>query len=64
MEDRNERREETAFRAGDQRGPEGEVVKPAPQARQGISSMRIVTILAVGLVLVVIGFAASYLTSV
>ncbi|MEP9369779.1 hypothetical protein [Xanthobacter sp. VNH20] len=64
MDDQNERREEAAFRAPDQRGTEGEVVKSSPKAKQGVSSGRIVTILAVGLVLVVIGFAASYLTSV
>ncbi|MFG1428210.1 hypothetical protein [Roseixanthobacter glucoisosaccharinicivorans] len=64
MEDQNERREEAAFRTPDQRGIEGEVVTPAPKARQGVTSSRIVTILAVGLVLVIIGFAASYLTSV
>ncbi|OYX75947.1 MAG: hypothetical protein B7Y95_00530 [Rhizobiales bacterium 32-66-11] len=64
MEDQTERREEAAFRTADQRGVEGEVVKPASKARQGVSSKRIVTILAVGLVLVIIGFAASYMTSV
>ncbi|HQS08704.1 MAG: hypothetical protein B7Y12_13605 [Rhizobiales bacterium 24-66-13] len=64
MEDQTERREEAAFRVADQRGAEGEVVKPAPKARQGLTSGRIVTILAVGLVLVIIGFAASYMTSV
>jgi hypothetical protein len=64
MEDQTERREEAAFRTADQRGGDGEVVKTATKAKQGVSSGRIVTILAVGLVLVIIGFAASYMTSV
>lgn len=60
MQDLNAMRQEHEFRAPDGRTPDGAPVKSAAQARQGVVSGRVLTILAVGLVLVVLGFVASY----
>ncbi|TCT02654.1 hypothetical protein [Aquabacter spiritensis] len=64
MQDQDERREEREFRQPGATGAPGEPVKPAPQARQGVYSGRIMTILLAGIVLVIIGFAMSYLGAV
>ncbi len=64
MDDVKERREERAFHSADGVGPQGEPVKPAAQARQGIGSGRVVTILVVGLIVVVAGFVASFMLAV
>ncbi len=64
MQDATERQEEREFKTNDTRGPAGETVKAPVQARQGVGSGRVLTVLLVGVVLVVIGFAASYLGAV
>ncbi|QTL05404.1 hypothetical protein J5J86_09025 [Aquabacter sp. L1I39] len=64
MEDVKERREERAFHSPDGMGPQGEPVKPAPKAKQGVGSGRIMTVLVVGIIVVVAGFVASYLLAV
>ena len=61
MQDASERQEEREFRAVDGRGAEGQPVKEAVQARQGVGSGRVLVVLTVGIVLVALGFAASYL---
>ncbi|GGF74198.1 hypothetical protein GCM10007301_37490 [Azorhizobium oxalatiphilum] len=61
MQDPAERREERDFHQPDREGPAGEPIKPAAQARQGVGSGRILTVLSVALVLVIIGFAATYM---
>ncbi|MBA4788221.1 MAG: hypothetical protein H2042_00840 [Rhizobiales bacterium] len=45
-------------------GQPGEPAKPAVQARQGITAGRVLTILVVGIVLVMAGFAISYVGAV
>jgi hypothetical protein len=45
-------------------GAQGEAIKPASQARQGVTSGRVMTILVAGLVLVVAGFVASFILAV
>ena len=64
MQDPIEQREEQAFRSPDRRGAQGETVKPAAKARQGVSSKRVLAILLAGLVLVLIGFALSFVLAV
>lgn len=64
MQEANELREERDFHRPDARTPEGAPVKPAAQARQGVTSGRILVVLATGMVLVMLGFAASYLGAV
>lgn len=64
MDDVKERREERAFHSPDGIGPQGEPVKPAPKARQGVGSGRVMTILVVGLIVVVTGFVASFILAV
>ncbi|WP_341989826.1 hypothetical protein [Azorhizobium sp. AG788] len=61
MQDASERQQEREFRAADGRGSAGEPVKEAVQARQGVGSGRILTVLTVGIVLVAIGLAATYM---
>lgn len=64
MEDMKERREERAFHSPDGIGREGEAIKPASKARQGVGSGRVMTILVVGLLFVVAGFVASFILAV
>jgi hypothetical protein len=64
MQDPNEVREDVEFHRPDGRTMEGAPVKPAVQARQGVTSGRVLMILSVGLALVVIGFAVSYIGAV
>lgn len=64
MEDMKERREERAFHSPDGIGTQGEAIKPASKARQGVTSGRVMTILVAGLVLVVAGFVASFILAV
>ncbi|TDT94600.1 hypothetical protein [Azorhizobium] len=64
MQEPTERREEREFYAGEGTGIAGEPVKPQAQAKQGIGSGRVLTVLACGIALVVIGFAVSYLGAV
>lgn len=61
MQDREERQQEAEFHAAPTMADQG---KPAPQARQGIGSGRIMTILLAGVILVIVGFAVSYLGAV
>lgn len=61
MQDRKEAHQETEFHAVP---PANTTSKPATQARQGIASGRVMTILLAGVILVVIGFAVSYLGAV
>ena len=64
MQDPNEVREDVEFHRADGRTVDGAPVKPAVQARQGVTSGRVLMILSVGIALVVIGFAASYMGAV
>ncbi|MGU3493837.1 hypothetical protein ACLBXM_07335 [Xanthobacteraceae bacterium A53D] len=64
MQDPAERREEREFHQPDREGSAGEPIKPAAQAKQGIGSGRILTVLACGIALVVVAFAASYMGAV
>lgn len=64
MQDPVEQREERAFRTPDARGPEGETVKPAAKARQGLSSKRVMIVLVVALALVIIGFILSFVIAI
>ena len=65
MQDREERRQDAEFHAGTgATGAPGAPAKPATQARQGVTSGRIMTILLAGVILVVVGFAVSYLGAV
>lgn len=59
--EKDERRQDAEFHAGQQIGSEA---KPAVQARQGVATGRVMTILLAGVILVVIGFAVSYLGAV
>lgn len=60
MQDPDEARQERDFHGPDAHGSQGEPIKPAAQARQGLSTGRMLTVLWVGVALVVIAFAASY----
>lgn len=64
MQDADERREEAAFRAAPRRTIEGAPVVPAAKARQGVSGARVLTVLVAALALVMVGFAAGYLSAV
>lgn len=64
MQDASERQQEREFRTAEGRGSAGEPIKQSVQARQGVASGRILTVLTVGIVLVAIGLAASYLGAV
>lgn len=64
MQDATERQDDREFHASEGRGPAGTTAKPAAQARQGVGSGRIVVVLTVGIVLVVLGFAATYMGAV
>ncbi|MCG5233560.1 hypothetical protein [Xanthobacter oligotrophicus] len=52
--------EERGFRDPDAHTPDGAPVKSGVQARQGVISGRILTVLTVGLVLVVLALTISY----
>lgn len=58
-----EAREERDFHEPDGRGREGEVVKPAAKARQGLSSSRVLTVLLASIALLVVAYIASYLAN-
>ncbi|MEW6254506.1 MAG: hypothetical protein AB1592_01005 [Pseudomonadota bacterium] len=60
----NETRQDLEFREPATTGQPGEPAKPAPQARQGVATGRILAVLIVGLMLVVAGFAISYVGAV
>ena len=60
MQHPTEPEEERAFRDPDAHTPDGAALKSGVQARQGVISGRILTVLAVGLVLVVIALVLSY----
>lgn len=62
--DPTETREERAFHGPDARGPQGEPVKPAAQARQGLSTSRTLMVLIAGVALVAVAIAASYVGAV
>lgn len=64
MEMESERRQDAEFRMPHASGQPGEPAKPAVQARQGITAGRVLTILVVGIVLVMAGFAISYVGAV
>ncbi|MFS8038201.1 hypothetical protein ACI7BZ_14795 [Xanthobacter sp. AM11] len=64
MQDPVETREDADFRRPDVRTGDGAPLKPAAKARQGVTSGRILRVLAVGIALVVLGFAASYVGAV
>ncbi|ABS69764.1 hypothetical protein [Xanthobacter versatilis] len=64
MPDPAERKQNREFHQPDTRTADGGAVKSAVRARQGFSTGRILTVLIVSLVLVVIGFAASYMGAV
>lgn len=64
MQDPQERRQDREFHGSEALGPQGEPVKPAAQARQGVYSGRVATILLAGVILVIIGFAVSYMGAV
>lgn len=64
MQDANERKQDREFHGPDGRTLDGASVKPAAQARQGVATGRILVVLVVGITLVVIGFAASYIGAV
>ncbi len=64
MQDAEERREDREFHAAEGRGPAGTTAKPAAQARQGVGSGRVTLVLVVGIVLVALGFAVSYMGAV
>lgn len=58
-----EAREERDFHGPDGHGPEGEVVKPAAKARQGLSTSRVLTVLLASIALLVVAYIASYVAS-
>lgn len=64
MQDASERQQEREFHSAQGRDPVSAAPKPAAQARQGVGSGRIVVVLAVGIVLVALGFAATYMGAV
>lgn len=64
MQDPTEAREERTFHQPDGRTAEGAPVKPAVKARQGLATGRVATILAVGMGLVIVAFAISYMGAV
>lgn len=64
MSDPAELKQNREYRQPDTQTADGGEVKTAVRARQGFSTGRILTVLVVSLVLVVIGFAASYLGAV
>ncbi|MFG1185725.1 MULTISPECIES: hypothetical protein [Xanthobacter] len=64
MQDPKEAREDVEFHRTDGRTVDGAPVKTAAKARQGVTSGRMLMVLSVGLALVVIGFAASYMGAV
>ncbi|MDI4663276.1 hypothetical protein K9U40_02815 [Xanthobacter autotrophicus] len=64
MQDPAELEQERAFLEPDARTADGAPVKPAVKARQGLATGRVLTVLVVGLVLVVIAFAAGYIGAV
>ncbi|MDI4656303.1 hypothetical protein [Xanthobacter autotrophicus] len=64
MQDPAEMKQEREFRQPDTRTADGAAVKSAVRARQGFSTGRILTVLVVSLVLIVIGFAVSYMGAV
>ena len=61
MQDPQELRQEEEFRGPEGKGPRGEPVKPSAQTRQGVTAGRVTTILLAAIILVIIGFAVSYL---
>lgn len=60
METETEARQDAEFRAPNVTGQPGEPAKPAVQARQGVATGRILAILIIGIILVMTGFAVSY----
>ncbi|QRG05328.1 hypothetical protein EZH22_19840 [Xanthobacter dioxanivorans] len=64
MQDPNEARQEREFRSPDGRTSQGAPVTASSKARQGVTSGRVLVILAVGVLLVIVGFAASYVGAV
>lgn len=64
MQVENESRQDAEFRGPNVSGQPGEPAKPAPQARQGVVTGRVLTVLIVGLMLVVAGVAISYVGAV
>jgi len=64
MQDPVEARDERAFRQPDGHTAEGAPVKSAAKARQGTATGRVATILAVGIGLVIVAFAVSYMGAV
>ncbi len=60
----SEGQQDREFHTPDAQGPAGEAIKLASQARQGVSSGRVMTILLAGLILVIVGFAVSYIGAV
>ncbi|MEP9353209.1 hypothetical protein ABLE93_06365 [Xanthobacter sp. KR7-65] len=64
MQDANEAIQDREFHGPDGRTVDGAPVKPAAQARQGVASGRILVVLGVGIALVALGFAASYMGAV
>ncbi|MFG1300195.1 hypothetical protein V5F49_10420 [Xanthobacter sp. V3C-3] len=64
MQDPVEAREERAFRQPDGRTAEGAPVTPAVKARQGLAAGRVLTVLLVGIGLVIVAFAVSYMGAV
>lgn len=64
MQDPIEVREDVEFHRADSRTVDGAPVKPASKARQGVTSGRVLMVLAFGIALVIIGFAVSYIGAV
>lgn len=64
MQDPNEQREDRDFHRPDVHTQDGAPVTTTAKARQGVGSGRVLTVLAAGLALVVIGFAVTYLGAV
>ena len=64
MQDPVEAREERTFHQPDGVTVEGATITPAVKARQGLATGRVATILAVGLALVIVAFAVSYMGAV
>ena len=64
MQDANEKKQDREFHQVDGQTVDGAPVKTASKARQGVATGRILVVLVVGITLVVIGFAASYIGAV
>lgn len=64
MEVQNETRQDAEFHGPNVSGQPGSQAKPGVQARQGVATGRILAILIIGVILVMAGFAVSYVGAI